>query len=161
MTQGQLKDRHITGYGWWIKRERRVFSSFQDSLLNHRNQRGADGCKNGHRETEYGWEEETESQGLERVKGNDNSETHSLARHVGNRLVLFVISCQQLLAYNLRVKSKMTVYLLMTGKPFLQGVFLSWVQPDRKDLGICLESIMHVTADLVFQIISGNECFTC
>lgn len=27
-------------------------------------------------ETEYGWEEGTESQGLERVKGNDNSERH-------------------------------------------------------------------------------------
>lgn len=73
----------------------------------------------------------------------------------------FVISCQQLLAYNLRVKSKMTVYLLMTGKSFLQRVLLPWVQPDRKDLGICLESIMHVTANLVFQIISGNECFIC
>ena len=46
------------------------------SLLNHRNQRGADGCKNGHKETEYGWEEGTESQGLERVKWNDNSERH-------------------------------------------------------------------------------------
>ena len=113
-------------------------------------------------ETEYGWEEGTESQGLERVKGNDNSERHIPCKTCGkHRLVLFVISCQQLLAYNLRVKSKMTVYLLMTGKSFLQGVFLSWVQPDRKDLGICLESIIHVTANLVFQIISGNECFTC
>ena len=61
MTQGQLKDRHITGYGWWIKQERWVFSSFQDSLLNHGNQRGADGCKNGHKETEYGWEVEPDN----------------------------------------------------------------------------------------------------
>lgn len=55
--QGQLKDRHITGYGWRINQETWVLSSFHDSLLSHRNQRGADGCKNGDKESEYGWEE--------------------------------------------------------------------------------------------------------
>lgn len=62
--------------GGQVGRDRFLVVSLHDSLLNHRNQRGADGCKNGHKKLNMAGSEGTESQGLERVKGNDNSERH-------------------------------------------------------------------------------------
>ena len=65
----------------------------------------------------------------ERVKWSDGSERYlswrDLWKTETQRLDLFVISCQPLLVYNPRVKSDMTVYLPMTGKPFLQCALLS------------------------------------